>query len=97
MAHYLIVYRPPRETFVDDATAEESSVIGRHFDYLKQLLSERRLVMAGRTEDGQLGIAVITADDESKARAVMHSDPAVAEGIFSGELMPFRLALSQSE
>jgi len=93
MAHYLIMYRPPRATFAEDATAEESGAVDKHFAYLKQLLTEGKLLLAGRTEDARFGIAVIVADDEGKARAMMKRDPAVASGVFSGELLPFRLAL----
>ncbi len=93
MPHYLIVYRPPRDTFVDDATPEETAIIEKHFSYLKRLLSTGGLVLAGRTEDAQFGIAIIVADDEAEARAIMERDPAVAGGVFSGELHPFRLAL----
>lgn len=97
MPHYLIIYRPPRETFADDANPEEIAVIERHFEYLKQLLSEEKLLLAGRAENGRLGIGVIAADDEPAARTIMESDPVLTEGVFSGELLPFRLALFSGE
>ncbi len=93
MAHYLIMYRPPRDTFTDDATTEEEAVMEKHFDYLKRLESEQKLVLAGRIEDARFGIAIIRADDEDSARTIMEQDPAVAGGVFTGELLPFRLAL----
>jgi uncharacterized protein YciI len=87
------MYRPLRETFTDDATAEESATVEKHFQYLQQLLSEGKLLLAGPTEDGQLGIAVIEADNEPTARTIMERDPAVSTGVFRGELLLFRLAL----
>ena len=93
MSHYLIMYRPPRETFIDDATAEESATIEKHHSYLHQILSDGKLLLAGPTEDGQFGIAVIEADDEQAARTIMERDPAVSAGVFRGELFPFRVAL----
>ena len=93
MVHYFIMYRPPRETFIDDATVEESATVEKHHSYLQQLLSEGKLLLAGPTEDGQFGIAVIEAEDEQAARTIMERDPAVSGGVFKGELWPFRLAL----
>lgn len=43
MRHFLIQYRPPRATFVDDATPQESAVIEQHFRYLNDLFSDGSL------------------------------------------------------
>ena len=51
MNHYIIFYRPPRETFLEDSTPEEDAVIENHYIYLQKLLSSKRLVLAGRTDD----------------------------------------------
>jgi len=93
MNHYLLMYRPQRETFITDATAEESAAVSRHFDYLSNLLADGKLLMAGRVEDARLGIAILEAADDDAAASIMAHDPAVQAGVFSGELLPFRLAL----
>lgn len=93
MAHYLIMYLPPRENYAESMTPEEAAVNERHFEYLKQKLSEGQMVMAGRPDDARFGIAVIEAQSEKEAYEIMANDPAVKEGVFSGELLPFRLAL----
>jgi len=87
------MYVPPRADFAKNATPEESAVIERHLEYLKVKLADGTLVMAGRTDDARFGIAVIKAKDEQAAREIMENDPSVKEGVFSGELIPFRLAL----
>ncbi len=97
MNHYLITYKPPRADFAENATAEESAVLERHFEYLKSQEADGRLILAGRTEDARFGIAVIKADSEGEARKIMDNDPAVREGVFSGELKPFWLALGGRE
>lgn len=93
MNHYLIMYRPPRSTFVDDATVDEMAAVANHFEYLKGLLNRGTLLLAGRIDDARFGIAVVTADNEIQARSIMENDPAVRADVFSGELLPFRLAL----
>lgn len=93
MKHYILKYSPPRETFVTDATAEENEVVERHFEYLKELLAKGSLVLAGRTDDAEYGIAVFKTENEAEARKIVEADPAVIAGVFKGELKLFRLAL----
>ena len=93
MEKFLIQYTPPRETFVDDITESESAVIERHFEYLKKLLADDKLIMAGRTDRGEIGIAVIIAENYETADNIMQNDPAVKEAVFTGQIYPFHLAL----
>jgi uncharacterized protein YciI len=93
MNRYLILLTPRRETFLQDATAEEMAVVERHFEYLQNLLAKGRLILAGRCEEGPPGIVVFEAESEEAAREVLDNDPAIEAGIFRGEVHPFRLAL----
>ena len=44
--HYLIMYRPPRDGFAENATPEESAEVMKHFEYLKQLHAEKIVLFA---------------------------------------------------
>jgi uncharacterized protein YciI len=90
---FILVYRPPRSTFLEDQTEEESAIIRAHFNYLQQLHREGVLLMAGRCEDATFGIAIIEAASESEAQQIMAKDPAIKGRVFSGELRAFRIAL----
>lgn len=93
-SQFIYSIRPVRKTFVQDATEEESRIVGEHFQYLSRLLSEGCVVMAGRTlEDRPFGIVVFEAEDAEAAVKIMREDPAVAAGIFKSEVHPFRVAL----
>jgi uncharacterized protein YciI len=91
--HFLAIYRPPRSTFANDATEEESRIIGAHFQYLKELLAQGKLLIAGPCEDSSMGIAVFEARDEEEARGILARDPAVTGGVFRGEIKPYRVSL----
>jgi uncharacterized protein len=93
MAHFLLLYRPPRPTFADDATEEENRVIGDHFKYLKSLLAQGRLLIAGPCEDASMGIAVIECENEREAHNMVAADPAVIARVFSCEAKPYRVSL----
>jgi len=45
---WLVVLRPAREEMPFDATEEEARIVGEHYEYLKRLHAEGRLVLAGR-------------------------------------------------
>jgi uncharacterized protein YciI len=92
-AQFLVIYRPPRSTFGDDATAEEKRAVGDHFEYLKRLLEEGTLLLAGPCLDASMGIAVLETDSFEQAEAVLARDPAVLAGVFRGEIRPYRVSL----
>ncbi|HEU4965793.1 MAG TPA: YciI family protein [Bacilli bacterium] len=86
---------PSRPTFIQDMTAEEEAVMGRHFHYLQGLLKEQRLIMAGPCLDAEFGLVVFVAESEEEAREVMNNDPAIKEGVMIADLHPFRVSLLQ--
>jgi len=71
MNHYLIKYQPCRSTFLDDTTDDENATINKHFEYLKELLANGILLLAGRTDDASMGIAIIIAVNEDTAKQIM--------------------------
>jgi len=91
--HYLIMYHPPREGFVENATDEESVEVSKHFEYLKLLNAERVVLFAGRVNDASFGIALLETETEQDARDILDNDPAVISKVFTAELLPFSLAL----
>jgi uncharacterized protein YciI len=62
MLQWMYFLIAPRNTFADDANEFESRKMGEHFQYLKQLLDQDVLIMAGRTQDRPpLGLAIFEA------------------------------------
>ena len=93
MAHFLVIYSPPRPTFGQDATEGEAAVIADHFAYLKRLLAEGKLLIAGPCEDSSMGIAIYETKDEEEARKILAEDPAVTGRVFTAEIKPYRVSL----
>jgi uncharacterized protein YciI len=94
MAEWIYFIHAPRADFAATMTDEERAVWGVHFERLQRLLAEGTLILAGPTLGPvNTGICVIEADDEEVARRIMEEDPAIASGIATGELRPFRVAL----
>lgn len=93
MRTYIYQIKPVRPDFPAAMTESESAVLGRHFEYLQDLLAKGRLVMAGPCEDAAFGIAVYYAEDDSAAAAVLANDPVIIEGVMTGEWHPYRISL----
>lgn len=90
---WIYLVRPQRADFVKTRTPQEQKIVAAHFDYLTELLHASKLVMAGPCLDGAFGVVVLKVSDEAEARAIAGADPAVAAGVFSAELHPFRVSL----
>lgn len=74
----------------------ENEIVGRHFANLQRLLEEGKLILAGKTaglDEKTFGIVILEVASEEEAVTLMRNDPAVAEGIMTAELFPYRVAL----
>lgn len=93
MADWIYFLHPPRENFVDTITEDEAAIMGVHAEHLAGLHASGVLTLAGPTFGPvNTGVAVIEADDEDAARALMNADPAITSGLMTGELRPMRVS-----
>ncbi len=84
------------EMLTEGPTPEEEATVSRHFAYLKDLTDKGVMILMGRTQtadESTFGIAIFEAEDEAAARTIMENDPAVAGGVMSATLYPYKIAL----
>ena len=93
-SQFIIRLRPSRTEGA--ATDEEKAKILMHFEYLKGLLSQGRLILAGMAPDDQSGIVIIRAENRLDAERIMAGDPAVGANIFLAELHPFQVTFASA-
>lgn len=77
-------------------TEEARAIVGRHFERLQGMLEQGSLILAGKTsnlDETTFGVVIFTAASDEAAKEIMLSDPAVAGGVMTAELQPFRVAL----
>ena len=77
-------------------TEAEEKAVEEHFQRLEKLLEEGTLIMAGRTQtmdEKTFGIVILETETEEEAYVLMETDPAVAEGVMTAELFPYKVAL----
>ena len=96
MSNYIYKIVPKRAGFAESWTPEEETVMAQHFQYLKQLLANGALVLAGPCTDAAFGIVIIEAESSGQATEIAKADPAIAGGVMSYELHDFRISLFRS-
>jgi uncharacterized protein YciI len=93
VSEWLCIIRPPRASFMEDMTPAEREVMEEHFAYVKSLLAEGKLILAGPSLDPPFGVIVLEAESEDEARRLIAADPSVAAAVQTPELHPFRTSL----
>src|SRR6266545_571358 len=97
MAHYIYVVKPIRKDFAERDDEEEQKIIKEHFEYLKELLSKKILLLAGPTLNKRFGVAIYEAASIEEAQKILDNDPAIVKQVFTGEIHPFRVSLLRNE
>jgi uncharacterized protein YciI len=76
---------------------EEGHRLGTaHIAYLKSLVREGRLVLAGQSFDGNdlAGIMIVNASSRDAALEVLNNDPLVKANFVRGEVFPFHTVMT---
>ena len=90
--------KPYRSDFITNPSNEENKVMGDHFQYLKKLMDEDKLYMAGPTliVEDPFGLLLVMAESKAEARSLLEEDPSVKSGIqIIADLRPIRLSLTR--
>jgi uncharacterized protein YciI len=90
---FLYRLRPPRPTFAQDMSSAEADVMQRHVAYWQDLLNRDVALAFGPVLDPEdpWGLGLLDLEDEQAARAIGASDPAVASGTCTYEVVPMQL------
>lgn len=92
----MILELTPRLWDEDAWTAEERQTVAEHFAQLSRLAAQGTVRIAGRTPDHapkRMAIVVLDSVTEEAAQRILAHDAAVAAGIMTGEILPFRVVL----
>jgi len=94
VSEWVYFMHPPRDDFIASMTGAEQSAFGAHAAWLRKLLADGVLILAGPCL-GQIntGIAIFEAPDEQTARRIVANEPVTSGGYMRGDLRPYRLGL----
>lgn len=94
MPTYSYRITPPRPDFVATMDVWEKAIMGRHWEFVEGLHRTGWLSFLGRAENGDFGFCVFDAEDWDQAEYLVHSDPAVGEGLMQVEIHEFKVVFA---
>ena len=96
--HFYVVIKPFRQDFLINPDEKEEKIMSDHFLYLKSLLEQKKLFLAGPTliPEDPFGLIILETETEEEAKTLLNKDPSVKAGIQKiADFRPIRLSLTQ--
>ncbi len=64
--------------------------MSEHAEYLKRLVRQKKVLVAGPCFDPVFGLAILNVEKKEDAEEIMNNDPSVTSGLMTYELQPMR-------
>ena len=96
--HYYVIIKPYRQDFLTNPNENEDKIMEDHFYYLKSLLKQKKLFLAGPTliTEDPFGVIILEVNTEEEAKKLIENDPSVKAGIQKVvDFRPIRLSLTK--
>ena len=96
--YFYAIIKPYRKDFIVNPVENENAIMERHFLYLKNLLDNNKLYLAGPTliESDPFGLIIFETESEEEARELLLQDPSIKSGIQKlADFRPFRLSVKK--
>ncbi len=94
--HFYGVIKPYRKDFIINPKEEEDKLMEAHFQYLKLLLKQNKLFLAGPTliPEDPSGIIIFETETADEAKRLLEEDPSIKAGIQKiVDFRPIRISL----
>jgi len=97
--HFYFKLVPPRPSFAQDITAEESTLMDKHGAYFQQQFDAGKVLLYGpmMAPEGTFGVGILEVADEAEARQFAENDPSVRAGMNRFEIYPMRVANARAK
>ncbi|MHA2038819.1 MAG: YciI family protein [Candidatus Hodarchaeales archaeon] len=94
--HFYTIIKPYRHDFLIKPKKEEAEIMVEHFNYLKSLMHQKKLYLAGPTliPEDPFGLVIFETENADEAKKLLENDPSVKAGIQKiADFRPIRLSL----
>ncbi len=89
-SYFLVILKTGSSTLEDKDKLNE--IFKGHFDFIKQMVSEKKLIIAGplgKNDKSYRGIYIFTVPTQEEVEALLQSDTSIKENIFDVEIYPW--------
>jgi len=90
---FFVQLLPVRDGFPENMTDDEERIMSEHFEYLKNLTRQGKVLMAGPCFDPTFGLVVLETGTQEEAAALIDNDPSVIEGVNTYKMQQMRVSL----
>jgi len=91
--HFFVRLLGTREDWPNSMTPDEERIMSEHFHYLKDLVGQRKVLLAGPVFEPVFGLIIVQAGSKAEARKIVEKDPSVVHGLHTFEISPMRVSL----
>ena len=97
--HFFMRLNPPRPDFATTMTPEEKDMMGQHSAFLRELLAQGKLILAGPVLDpqGAFGLGVVEVESHEEALQIAATDPSVKSGMNRYDVIPMRVGMLRGQ
>ena len=96
--YFFAVIKPYRQDFITNPKEEDDKIMSDHFHYLKSLMEQGKLFLAGPTliPEDPYGVIILETETEVEARKLLEEDPSISSKIQKLiDFRPIRLSLTK--
>jgi uncharacterized protein YciI len=97
MGYFFLKLIPPRATFAQDITEEETKIMLDHGAYWRELQNKGIAIIFGPVMDpkGVWGAGIIEADTKNDVNNLAANDPAIRTGLNTIEIYPMKAVVKK--
>jgi len=93
VSQFLVRLIGTRPGWPDNMTPEEMQVMQNHYYYLKDLVAEKKVILAGPCPEGRYGLIIVQCTSREEAVELMENEPSVKGGVHTYEMEPIHVSL----
>ncbi len=90
---YFVKLLGTRDGWPDNMTADEERIMTEHFLYLKDLIAQKKVAVAGPVFGNVFGLLILRVENKEEALEIMSKEPSVVQGVHTYEISPMKLSL----
>lgn len=93
ITQFLVKLIGTRPGWPDNMTEAEMKVMQEHYLYLKDLVAEKKVILAGPCPEGRYGLIIVQGASKKEVVEIMDNEPSVTGGVHTYTMEPIHVSL----